>query len=245
MQFRIIDFEVLDSTNDYVKKLLNTSDLEEAFIVRAQYQTKGKGQADKTWSSSKGENFLFSLLLKPKFLMPDEAFLISQTLALSITDFLETYIDNKRIRIKWPNDIYVDDGKIAGILIQNDISTHIVNTVAGIGININQLNFPSPIPNPVSLVHFTQKKHDLHLLFEELLASVEKNYNFLKSGAYDEIRRTYNQKLYRLNKTAFFKDAEALVFKGKLKAVDDDGQLIIETEGGLRTFSHGELMFVV
>ncbi len=156
-------FESLPSTNSYAAFLLKNEVIPEGAIVSAEYQTTGRGQGSNIWESENGKNLLISIILYPSIIYPASQFLISMALSLGICDFLKRFIPD--CSIKWPNDIYVNDDKIAGILIENSImGDKIESTIAGIGLNINQEKFLSDAPNPVSLSLITGKKYDLNSL---------------------------------------------------------------------------------
>ena len=128
---------------------------------RLRLRLHGKGQVGNSWESEAGKNLMFSVLLHPDFVPANQQFLISQISALAVQQMLETFV--KPISVKWPNDIYWNDKKICGMLIENDIAgTKLINSIIGIGININQKKFISNAPNPVSLTQITGKEYDLH-----------------------------------------------------------------------------------
>jgi len=146
----IISFDSLPSTNNELKNRLKTNDLSEFTTILTSYQTNGRGQQSNVWESADGLNLTFSVLLKPVFLEPALQFYLSKIVALALTDVLMKYVDE--LSIKWPNDIYVGEKKIAGILIENSLMGSCIDTcVVGIGLNVNQLSFQSSAPNPISL----------------------------------------------------------------------------------------------
>lgn len=146
MKFLVL--EEVDSTNSYVS--VHASDLDDMTMVIADRQTAGRGQRGNSWESEPGRNLTFTLLWRPEAMAPRDQFAISEAVALAIVDSLEEFgID---ARVKWPNDIYVDDRKIAGILIEHSISpTLIEHSRIGVGLNVNQTIFVSDAPNPVSI----------------------------------------------------------------------------------------------
>ena len=171
----IIRLEETESTNSYLKQLLREKHLEEGSIVVADYQTGGRGQRGNSWISAKGKNLLFSLLIYPKNVFAKDQFIISRIASLAIKNTLDRFTHD--ICIKWPNDMYWKDKKIAGILIENDLKGNkIENTIIGIGLNLNQEIFPSELPNPVSLKQITgvtyNKESILNMLLHEFLFSI-------------------------------------------------------------------------
>src|SRR4030043_1139663 len=146
----IIPYENLTSTNTEAALLLKKNNIPEGTVIHTEYQTAGRGQHGNRGESEKGKNLLISIILYPGSVKSEEQFLISMTISLGICDFVDRYLEGSKV--KWPNDIYFKDDKIAGILIENSLmGDTIESSVAGIGLNINQENFPGEIRNPVSL----------------------------------------------------------------------------------------------
>jgi BirA family biotin operon repressor/biotin-[acetyl-CoA-carboxylase] ligase len=173
---------------------------------------------------------------------PADQFIISMTVSLGICDFLKRHVPD--CRIKWPNDIYVDNDKIAGILIENSVmGEEIENCVAGIGLNINQTVFQSDAPNPVSMKSLTGKDLILSDCLKQLATDLDRRYKQLLNEQFDIIRREYISKLYRLNQWASFL-ADDRLFEGRISTVRDNGRLVIEKrEGGVSEFSFKEIEF--
>jgi BirA family biotin operon repressor/biotin-[acetyl-CoA-carboxylase] ligase len=238
----ILHFENLSSTNTYAQTLIKTGDVREGTVIRADFQTAGRGQQGNTWESEKGMNLLFSIILKPESVEPANQFLISMSVSLGITDFLGRYV--KDCRIKWPNDIYVNSDKIAGILIENSIiGNMIASSVVGIGLNLNQTKFPDGAKNAVSLKSITRKDHDTDKCLNELLADIENRYQLLLSGRQKDIRNNYLSILYRLDEWSLFRDVNG-DFHGRITDVKVDGTIIIEDNTGiLREYAFKEVEF--
>ncbi len=227
---KLIFLENLPSTNDYGAELLKREDHNEGTIISTNYQSKGRGQAENKWESEDGKNLLISILLSPFMIAPSDQFLISITISLGISDFILRYCPS--CTIKWPNDIYVDNDKIAGILIENTIlGDHIENTIAGIGININQQKFISDAPNPVSLSQLTGKYYDLNDCLRQLCSDLDKRYKQLIAEDFTILRNDYNSRLYRLNKWHNFRDQEE-IFSGRIISVTNNGRLQVEKKDG-------------
>ena len=223
----IIFREKLDSTNIFASSMLKTNTLCEGTIIRAGIQTAGKGQMGSRWESEEGKNLLISIILYPKNIKTTNQFLISMAISLGVFDFISSYTEG--CKIKWPNDIYVFDDKIAGILIENSVmGNSIVDCIAGIGVNINQKKFISDAPNPVSLKLITYSDFDIDNCLNELCQRLNKRYKRLTSGAYNEIIDNYNTNLYRLNKWSSFSDSQG-TFTGRILSVNISGIITIET----------------
>ena len=157
----IMWFKSLDSTNEEARR--HISEIDNLSVLSALEQTDGRGQRGNTWTSNAGENLMFSIVLKSPVLMAEDNFALNEIAALSVADFLSTY--GIKAEIKWPNDIYVGEKKICGILIENSFrGKTISSSIIGIGLNINQRNFNVNLPNPTSMVlcmqnQGTQPKH--------------------------------------------------------------------------------------
>ena len=220
----------LTSTNSYLSQLLLTELMTEGTIIQAGFQTAGRGQKYNKWESEDSKNLIFSILLYPCFIPPAKQFLISMAISMGISDFLSRHTD--RCRIKWPNDIYVNNDKIAGILIENSLmDNEIKSSVAGIGFNINQVDFMSDAPNPVSLKMITGCEHDLKLTLDQLLSDLDKRYKQLLKGEFLKIRNEYNLNLFRLSEWCQYSDGKK-EFTGRIKSAGEDGRLLIENSDG-------------
>jgi len=184
--------------NEWVEKtIISDTNLPDFFCVVADFQTSGKGQGNKVWASNKGENILASFYFKPNIL-PNQQIFFNYFFALTIRKMLSQYVSN--VMIKKPNDILVEDKKIAGILIAHHIQgDELKYSVAGVGININQTQFEAWIPNPVSLKIITGKEFDRDKILKEIVQFGSKYYNKLQTGAFIELQNEY-ESYVRINK---------------------------------------------
>jgi len=240
----IIRLDETESTNSYMKELVREKHPEEGSIVIAEYQTGGRGQRGNHWFSSKGKNLLFSLLIYPKNIFAKEQFILSRITSLAIKKTLDRFTGE--IRIKWPNDIYWKDKKIAGILIENDLQGNkIKNTIIGIGLNLNQEVFPPELPNPVSLKQITGKIYDKNSILDILLHEFFILYRALEQGETVNIEEEYMRNLYRRDNYYWFKDAKGK-FKAKIVDTLPSGQLILKTpdDDNIRTYAFKEIAFI-
>ena len=231
------------STNNVAANLIQLKNPPEGTIVHAGYQSAGKGQKGNTWESEPNKNLMFSIVLYPSMVSPSGQFIISMVISLGISDYLKPAVNN--VRIKWPNDIFAGNDKIAGILIENSIAgDSIVSTVAGIGLNVNQDVFPDFIPRAVSLRMITGREYDLTACLSQLSACLDKRYKQLIAGENDEIRKQYISSLYRLNEWAQYRAAGS-EFTGRILSVNESGCLMVETEKGkIRDFAFREIEFI-
>lgn len=239
---QIIHLVETDSTNTYLSN--NAGKLPQGSVVTADFQKNGRGQGANRWESNKGENLTFSIIFNPLSLKAVQQFYISKAISLAVSDYISLYTD--KVSIKWPNDIYVEDRKIAGILIENSIEKdNIKQSIAGIGINLNQKSFHSDAPNPVSLNQITQSvyipDHELDILTDIL----EYRYSQLHEKDFSTLDLNYAQVLYRIGRTSEYITGNQK-FKGTIQGVAASGELIITDENNHeRRFLHKEVEFVL
>ena len=215
--------------------------LPEGLVLYTDFQSAGKGQSGNAWESSKGMNLLFSVMLHPDRLPMDELFLVSQLVSIAIKKALDEYTSN--ITVKWPNDIYWNDKKLAGILIENSLQGNkIMSVVIGIGLNVNQKMFLSNAPNPVSLIQITGKRQNRKQLLQQIIQNIMELYYEMDKG---KIRKIYVESLYR--KSGFYSyEANNETFQAKTLEVQPDGMLVLETEKGeLKSFYFKEVQFII
>lgn len=236
--------ENLPSTNSYTGQLLRDGNLPEGTIVYTNYQSEGRGQSGNKWESEDGKNLLISILIFPSMIKPVNQFIISMAISLGICDFVGREIP--WCNIKWPNDIYVNNDKIAGILIENSImGDNIEYSIAGIGLNVNQDKFLSNAPNPVSMKLLTGKEFDLAKCLSQLSADLDKRYKQVISENCDVIRNEYTAKLYRRNEWINFRD-QGGIFSGRILSVTESGKLQIEKKSGMRgEYCFKEIEFIL
>jgi BirA family transcriptional regulator, biotin operon repressor / biotin---[acetyl-CoA-carboxylase] ligase len=218
-----------NSTNALLWRMIREESLPEGFVVQTDFQTGGKGQIGNSWESEAGKNLLFSMVLYPYHIVPDQQFLLSQIVSLGIKKALDEYTED--ITVKWPNDIYWNDKKLVGILIENSLQgNRIKSVVIGIGLNVNQLEFVSDAPNPVSLQQITGRRINRKLLLARICRNILELYAGLDIK---KIRAAYAGSLYR--KEGFYAySTETESFQAKIIQVHLDGQLELETEAGER-----------
>lgn len=230
----ITELESVDSTNSYATELLKHRNLTEGHTVWARRQTHGRGQRGNSWESEAGSNVTMSVIWYPLFLSPSSQFMLTQAVALGVSDFLSYKLSQAGvqayIQIKWPNDLFADEHKIGGILIENSIRNGVVAaSIVGVGVNINQTDFASA-NKPVSLKLLTGKSYDIRICVEELCAFLEPRYLQLRGGKYGQLHEEYLSRLYRLNEWAYY-EAAGRRFTGRITGVAPGGRLLMELEG--------------
>lgn len=211
------------------------------YAVRAGFQTAGKGQAGNSWESERGANMLCSILLYPHSVALEKHFILSQMVSVAVVNVLRRL--NVDCKIKWPNDIYLNDKKIGGILIENSLrSGRIENSVLGVGININQTVFVSNAPNPVSVRQITGVKFRVKQVFDDFVSEVKKIYN----TDHAEIKTEYLKNLYRGNGFFYFRKPGENAFPATVNRIADDGCLFLETQDGeVNGYYFKEIEFVI
>ena len=239
---RLIFVPECQSTNSLLLDLASKSALPEGTVVITSNQFAGRGQRGNTWQATAGMNLTFSVLFKPSFFAVKDQFALTMVASLSVFDVLKEK-NLEDTKIKWPNDILVGKKKICGMLIENSIQGEIINqSIIGIGVNINQTEFP--ISTATSLSLEAQKQFDLNEELNLLLEKLEKRYLQLRSGKLTDLKAEYLQNLLGLNQQQKFISNEQ-EFVGVIKAVSDLGELILETNGAKKSFSLKELSFIL
>ena len=240
-----IELQSVDSTNNYAFDMIQAKLAAHGLAIFAHEQTKGKGQHGKAWVSEKSENIMLSVVLDASFLQLHQQFYLSAAMALAGYDFMKKYL-HKHIFIKWPNDLYWNDKKACGILIETKIgkpSLGIHRAVAGFGINVNQTKFPAALKNPVSLKLITGLHYKPVDLSKRLCVFIEKRFTQLKKGKYKLLLKQYNKHLYKLNEEVKLKQKN-IVFTRTIKGVDEMGNLLVEN-AAKDSYAWGEVEFYI
>lgn len=237
---QIIHLDRVDSTNNYTANLIKTGQIASGTVILADEQYAGRGQREAEWLSQAGENLTFSIYLDSVNLSVDRQFVLTQLVSLSILDLCERL--GMKARIKWPNDIYCGDRKIAGVLIENQLQGDVVkSTIIGIGLNVNQHEFKGF--KATSLFMET----GVHRLPKEILFSYTLSFKAMwqkyMDGRYERLKTDYLRNLYRLGVRAKFSD-ELGEFFGTITDVEDSGKLIIQRGNDLYTFGIKEVQFM-
>jgi|SRR5690554_53262 len=242
LKFKFHHLDYTTSTNIHALKAAKEESVDEGFVYLAQHQTEGRGQRGTKWYAEAASSLLFSIILRPS-LRADEQFLLSQCIALGIY----RYIDNlsvDEVNVKWPNDILVEGKKVAGTLIENVLSgNRIQYSVIGVGLNVNQTNFPEFSREATSLKLLRGIEFDLDLELESLLDFINSSYALLQQKEYVRIQKDYLECLYGYRKKIRFKDSEGL-FVGKITALLPTGVIAIDREGLSKTYDMKEVQFI-
>ena len=242
----VIRLSTVDSTNRYVRdeatSLWRKSGMCDGLVVvTAEHQTAGRGQRGNIWNSNAGENLLFSILIRPgEALKVVNQFLLSQAVALSLHDAMKFYgIDT---RLKWPNDIYVGNRKLAGVLVELDYSGNFVEqAIIGVGINVNQEQYPVMDRVPVSMKMLQGCDFVTGEVLETVLEHFERYYTELRNGNNEMLMEEYTRLLFGLNEQREFVDKDGC-FKAAIEGVDCNGYLLVRrSDGSLSRYAFKEI----
>jgi BirA family biotin operon repressor/biotin-[acetyl-CoA-carboxylase] ligase len=219
-----------ESTIQALRLLANAEKLADKSILWTDFQTKGRGQADNSWESAPGMNLLCSILFYPPHLSANQSFAIVELAALSVKRTLDKYVSD--ISIKWPNDIYLQNRKICGILIENEIvESNISRSIIGIGINLNQTEFKSDAPNPVSLSMITGCSYDVEVVLKQLHTHFTLLTDMFDTEGFDHLHQQYCASLYHREGFHTYKDAKES-FDARIHTIEPSGHLVLERRNG-------------
>jgi BirA family biotin operon repressor/biotin-[acetyl-CoA-carboxylase] ligase len=234
------------STNTFAQELLVRNQVIEGAVVVTQRQKAGRGQRGNSWESEHGKNLTMSIILMPVFLPLNDQFELSVVSSLALAGMVSYFLSNKeeKVWIKWPNDIYVGNRKIAGILIENVLRDNkMISAVIGLGLNVNQEYFKYA-PCATSLKLECGRELNLRECEEKLCEYMEVRYLQLKAGKRELLKNDYLSHLYWLNEEHSFSSKEG-AFRGTIRGVANSGKLQLQsTERGMQEFDVKEVEFV-
>ena len=252
-------YDSIDSTNLQARR--EAAEVDEGAVWSADFQSAGRGQRGNSWESGKSKNLLFTVLLKPDFLHVTKQFAISQITALAIVKYLQD--KGLSPQIKWPNDIYIGDKKICGILIEHSVSgANLSDSILGIGININQVEFHSDAPNPTSLLLALNKDEQFdrkaelvavlqHIMsmYATLFEELEEGNRVVSNDGLEAVDKEYHSYLYRLGEYHKFLTINNEVrseIEAKIVGVNEFGCLILEEPDGSRSdYSFQQVRYIL
>lgn len=222
--------------------MIACADPTEGLLVITDNQTAGRGQRGNVWEAKSGENLTASLILKPSFLPASGQFWLNIAISLGIHDALLPLV-GRALRIKWPNDIYVGDQKLGGILIENTVHGYnLAWAVVGVGLNVNQTEFGYSTATSLQLQAPLPQSYDLPGLLSRICETLEQRYLQLRSGQREALKVGYLQILYRYQEEHSF-EANGQLFRGVITGVDESGRLAITSRGQVRHFGFKEVRF--
>ena len=232
-----------DSTNRLLNECLPQED---GYFIVTDYQTAGRGQVGNHWESKKGQNLLVSILIRPQGLAVDKQFRLSMIAALSVIKTLETLYPKYEWLIKWPNDIYYKEKKVGGILIENKLNGgYVGDCIFGLGLNINQTEFNSDAPNPMSIKQITSQQADRETILSGVISHLNDLKVWLSDARYSELKQQYVSRLFRREGYYPYADEHGL-FNAKFTDIDEMGQFVLETEiGEKRSYLFKQIKFIL
>ncbi len=225
---RYIHLEQIDSTNAYLQRKQSEDDIRD-WVVSTDEQTAGKGMGSNGWESEARKNLTFSLALDMSFLPAERQFLLSEAVPLGIVKVLDSFLSVEKLFIKWPNDIYYDGHKLAGILINSTIKANMMDTsIIGIGLNVNQMKFKDWPTHPISLKQITGKDFELQPLLEQISESIVAEVERLKKNS-PAIEQDYLSRLFRYRTWADYQVGEKTL-RLLMTGIDPFGRLLLADE---------------
>lgn len=234
-----------ESTNKYAKEVYSET---RDSLISTDHQTAGRGQRGNSWESEANKNLLFSLIIRPKGIPATEQFAICELISVAICEVLEHYTSD--IRIKWPNDIYYQDKKLCGILIEHDLEgVHLSRTIIGVGLNVNQKHFVGDAPNPISLYqilgHEVERESLLKNIAEHFMELYHQYTSPIPTLHRTALHEHYTHLLYRRDEETLYQDAGG-PFIATLHNVENDGHLILVDQLGKRhSYLFKEVSYII
>lgn len=239
------------STNTYLSDLLKENPHQQAWtVVMTENQTAGRGQQGNSWFSTPGLNLTLSILLRPFSTPVQSQFILSELCALGVLNTLDFFLpqseDKGKLSIKWPNDIYYGDKKIAGILIEHSLTGQRIDyTILGIGLNINEPDYPDHLPNPISLRMILGRTIDCDIVYNHLLDELHRLYCHIESNTTEVMHDCYMQRLYRRSGLYPYRDKDG-VFEASIADILPSGELVLARPDGTRSqYAFKEISYIL
>ena len=244
-QIELIHIAETTSTNLAAKALpCETAKQHPIRVVWADYQQSGRGQKGTHWEAERDKNLLFTITVEPTAMLAKEQFILSEIASLSVCEALQDYANG--FCIKWPNDVYHEEKKVCGMLLENKLEgTKVARSYLGIGVNVNQKVFTGNAPNPVSLCTITGKEENRETLLTNILERFEHYFLIMEKGEFRTIKEAYLSRLFRRNGTHTYHDRQGF-FEAKILDVEPDGHLLMQdAEGQNRRYTFKEVKYVL
>ncbi|NNF20513.1 MAG: biotin--[acetyl-CoA-carboxylase] ligase [Saprospiraceae bacterium] len=233
-----------ESTNQYAQELVSKSNPDDHYCIYTDNQTHGKGQFGRIWYSEPGKNLTASFIVRLKHPVLHQ-FDLNMIFGLSVISLVKEILPDEKMTIKWPNDIYINNNKLGGILIQNIVrGMNITHGIFGIGLNVNQAEFPSNLPNPISLKQITGKAHNRLLLLFRLQILFEEKMNFYITRT-AELKSAYLSELYGMGQNLMFCNQQEEKFEGRIEGISDEGRLCVSSGGNTQAYNFREIRFII
>jgi BirA family biotin operon repressor/biotin-[acetyl-CoA-carboxylase] ligase len=238
-----IELPAVESTNTFAAELLKTGPAE-GTVVLTREQTAGRGQQGNSWYSQPGKNLTFSLILYPRGVPARDIFFLNKLFSVALHATLQSFLPQQKVEIKWPNDLLINNKKVAGMLVENQLSGMRLHTsIAGIGLNVNQENFPEETyGTATSMAREAGRTFDLRELLEDLLHQIEVRILAMRSGRRDAIERDYLNHLYGYQQNVRFQ-IQGQEEERYLAGVDQHGRLALQNGRKLEYYNIKEVKF--
>ncbi|MDO4818991.1 MAG: biotin--[acetyl-CoA-carboxylase] ligase [Prevotella sp.] len=252
-QIKIIHIDSTGSTNDYIRQYreecLTNHDPQRYIVVVAEEQTAGRGSGKNTWESEREKNLTFSIIFRPQAVLPAEQYILSMAIAVAVREAVEQIVfplEGTPITVKWPNDIFIADEKVCGILMECSIRNNAIDhCIIGVGLNVNQRSFVSDAPNPTSICLHTDAETDREELLSDIISRFCQQLDAIASGHSPDMRMLYRSHLYRRQGTWTFEDGEGR-FEATIKEVADDGHLVlVRSDGQTKSYDFHTVKFII
>ncbi|NJM93334.1 MAG: biotin--[acetyl-CoA-carboxylase] ligase [Cytophagales bacterium] len=233
------------STNDIAAELAtHQGAAAHGTVVWTHLQTAGRGQRGNSWESSAGQNLTFSLVLYHDQLLSQELFVINQVVALALHDTITEILPQAEVWIKWPNDIWLNGGKVCGVLIENTLNQgRALRSIVGIGLNVNQLTFSAT--KATSLARVSGLSYSLEEVMKRFLSAFELRYALLSPQGRHQLAPAYQERLLGMGKPLRFRDAQGEIFIASVAGVKPDGHLLLLRHGQVVEFDIKELEWLL
>ncbi|HRY98473.1 MAG TPA: biotin--[acetyl-CoA-carboxylase] ligase [Bacteroidales bacterium] len=216
------------NTMEAMEQVLAKRPLPEGSFLLTEFQQGGEGQEGAVWESEPGRNLLVTFVYYPSFLEAAAQFMFSKAVSLAVYDTLRAVLPEASIRIKWPNDLFLGEHKVAGILMRNQVSgERMGRTLIGLGLNVNQEAFPDHLPGAISLKGYDGRERSTHTLLDHLREMLDRYYDLLQVGEWDYLDELYLQRLYRIGVRGGYVVRGELV-EARITGVDAFGRLLLE-----------------
>jgi BirA family biotin operon repressor/biotin-[acetyl-CoA-carboxylase] ligase len=238
-----VHLDTTPSTNEWLRAYLRQHPgVPEGLVVTAHHQTAGRGQREREWIAQPGQNLTTSILLKPTFLAAGALFYLNKAVALAVRDTLAAFLPDAQL--KWPNDIYAQNRKLAGILIETSVSSRVQWVIVGIGINVRQLDFGPSAPFAASIASLSQQNPTVEGITHALCIHLEHRYLQLRAGQFTEIDAQYHQHLLGYQTEVSF-EHEGKLLTGTCLGVDENGKILIALHDHTGVYQTGEINWLM
>lgn len=240
----LLHFSTLPSTNAYAQSLIQQQDVAEGTVISTDHQQAGRGQMGNNWLSAPGKNLTLSIVLYPHFLAPAHQFQLNKIASLAVRDTVAESTTYPTF-VKWPNDVFLNDRKICGILIQNSLQgARLQHSIIGIGLNVNQSHFPASMSRASSMARETHHTFDRGELRIRLCRHLEKWYTVLRDQPASVLDIAYLEHLYLYQQPAWYRRATGEHFQGTISGISPHGHLIMQTTAGVEHFGLKDVTLV-